>query len=574
MSKLSLLSRNPLVLVVPIVVSLLLIWQQYTMAQPQISVPKMNILPNAGLDELDGRGFPIGWQLSGAETTTASAVKGHNSPTSLLLMNNDNTESNNVTLISPLAAVQAGETYFYKSFYKSNIAFDLLLRSNNQDGTYEQAIVGRYTPSDDWETVGHVFIPSNGTQSVQFIYSISGQGELQVDNAYLEASPMDVYIKPPQVLKDNKIENTMFSSLDGDIPDKWSKYSIGNNQATLARVDNSGETYIRTEVAAYIDGEAKWQYAPIEVKPGQAFVFNVSYQSNAPAKVVAEYTLASGDKKFEIISDLMPIKEWTKYSSNIEVPFGAKDLFVTVILQGNGAINTKGYGLYDTTKPGDISWDEARVSLTFDDGWESAFSSARNLLDKFSYPGTFYLNPSTIDTASFMDSNQVAQLAQSTHEIGSHGYEHINFTTLDRTGIEYQFRRAHDYFEKIHAMQTVNFSAPFGANDAQTSFYARKYYTSLRGTTNGINTRQNFDAYNLRVLYVGKSVSFEKLAATIAEAKDRNGWLILVYHRIDTASSGETTIDPTQFQQQLEIIKKSDVKVRTISTILQEVGVP
>ena len=574
MNKISLISRNPLVLVVPIVVSLLLIWQQYTVAQPQMSTPKMNILPNAGLDELDAQSNPIGWQLLRADTTEVSAVKGHNSPTALLMTNDSETRGNSATLISPLATTHDGISYFYKSFYKSNVAFDLLLRSNKSDGSFQQKIVGRYDPSGDWETVSHAFVSAKGVQSVQFIYSFMGKGGLQVDNAYLEASPVDVSIENQPIIGVNKISNGTLERVAGDVPNDWSKYSSGNNRATLSLVSSDDGVYTRTHMDEYVDGEAKWQHSPIAVETGQEYAFSILYQSDALAKVVAEYSLATGEKKFKTVVDLLPVKDWTNYSGSIEVPAGAKDLSVAVVLQGNGAINTKDYGLYNTTKSGSTLWDKPRLSLTFDDGWESAFSNVQDALDRYGYPGTFYLNPSTIDTAGFMDSDQVAQLANSRHEIGSHGYEHLNFTTLDRAGIDYQFRRAHDYFKKIHNMPLVSFAVPFGGNDAQTNFYARKYYNSLRGTSNGINTRQNIDKYNLRVLYIGKDTPVANITAAIAEAKGVNGWLIFVYHRVQASEGNTTIISPEQFRQQLEAVKKSDIRVLTVSSALQEIGGP
>ncbi|MET0979979.1 MAG: hypothetical protein ABWX90_01840, partial [Candidatus Saccharimonadales bacterium] len=407
MSKLSLISRNPLVLVVPIVISLLLVWQQYTVAQPQISTPKMNILPNAGLDELDTQGTPIGWQLSRADTTEVTAVKGHNSPTALQMTNESDTRGNSATLISPLAPVQNGSSYFYKSFYKSNVAFDLLLRSNKDDGSFQQEIVGRYEPGDDWETVGHAFSPGGDVQSVQFIYSFSGKGELQVDNVYLEANPSDVFIESQPTLGANIIPNAALNSAAGDVPDGWSKYSSGNNRATLELISSDDVPYLLTQMADYVDGEAKWQYEPIVVKTGQKYAFSISYQSDAPAKIVAEYNLVSGGKIFKTMTSLLPVKDWTHYSGSLEVPADVKNVVVTVVLQGDGAMNTKEYGLYNTTKPGGLLWSQPRLSLTFDDGWESAFSSVQGELSRYGYLGTFYLNPSTIDTAGYMDSDQV-----------------------------------------------------------------------------------------------------------------------------------------------------------------------
>jgi peptidoglycan/xylan/chitin deacetylase (PgdA/CDA1 family) len=573
MNKLSLFLKNPIVLVVPIVCGLLLLWQQYTSAQPQISAPQSNILPNASLDEVDGHGFPIGWQLSqSSPAVTAESSKGYSSPTSLVLTNTSDTVNGNTTLTSPIATVKSGETYLYKAFYRSDTPFDLLLRKNYTDGSHDQMIVGRFDPNTEWETASYVFTSQNNVQSVQFIYSFSAKGKLQIDNTYLEPNPSDVYVAPQPNLTTNLTPNSELTSGDGETVDGWSKYSHGDNQATLQYMVNSDKPFLRSQVTAYKSGEAKWQYDPIEAKGGQAYQFNVTYQSDTPASVVAEYTLQSDKRQFEIVKDLLPAKDWTKYSGNLEVPAGAKNVMVTVVQQGNGTVDTRDYGLYNITKPGELTWNKPRLSFTFDDGWESAYTAGSALLNLYGYEGTFYLNPSTIDTKNFMTSAQVTELVQNGHEIASHGYEHLDFTTLDRAGMKYQFEHAYDYFKEVHNLKQVNFSVPFGGNDAQTMFYARKYYTSLRGTGAGVNTRQNLDPYNLKVLYVGSSVSNDKLNAAIADAKSKNGWLILVYHRIDTAAKGETVINPAQFQQQLDSVKASDITVEPVAAALQEIG--
>lgn len=557
----------------PIVAMMLLVWQHYTLVRAQISTPQTNILPNASLDELDAAGFPVGWQLSRADAdVTATSPEGYNSPTSLALINKSDTANGNTTLTSPVAEVTHGDTYFYKAFYKSNTPFDLLVRTNHADGTYDQTIVGRYDPNTEWETVSYVFRPQDTTQSVQFIYSFSAKGELQIDNTYLEPNPPDVYIQPQPSLGANLIPNNELTATSSDAPDGWSVFTHGDNHPTLQYMTEGGAPALKSQVADYKDGEVKWQYDPVPIKGGQSFQFNVTYQSDTSVNVVAEFTLNSGKRQFVTVKDLLPAKDWTKYAGGFETPSNAESVMVTVVQQKNGVVTTKGYGLYDITKPGALAWDKPRLSFTFDDGWASAYTNGASLLNRYGYEGTFYLNPSTIDTANFMSSDQVEELVKNGHEIASHGYEHKDFTTLERSEINYQFEHASNYFKEIHNMQRVNFAAPFGGNDPQTMFYARKYYASLRGTTDGVNTKQNVDPYNLRVLYVGGSVSIEKLSAAIADAKSKNGWLILVYHRVELPVKGETVLTPAQFQQQLDTIKNSDIAVETVADVIREVA--
>ncbi|HEX7483645.1 MAG TPA: polysaccharide deacetylase family protein [Candidatus Saccharimonadales bacterium] len=565
--------KNPFITVMPVVFLLFFVWQQYSViaATPRLANAVTNILPNAGLDDLDAQGVPIGWQVSAAESSTASTRKAKDNAVAITFTNANQVTRGNTTLTSPLATVKPGERYYYKTIYKANLPFDLILRTNNTDGSYDQFIVGRFKQAEDWEAASHVFVAGQGAESVQFIYSVTGRGELQIDRTYLEPNPSDLFQQPRGELGNNLVSNPQLSSNDGVVPADWSSFSYGNNQATFAYVTNDGASYLRSQSSSFKDGEAKWQYTPVAVSPHQMYQFTSIYRSDVPIDVIAEYTLSGGERRFETIRQLLPVKNWTAFKQEFEIPQNADSVVVTLVLRNNGYLDTRGNGLYNLTQSGPLVWDRPRLSMTFDDGWLSAFNNGASLLNRYGYEGTFYLNPSVIDTANFMTSAQVQALVDDGHEVASHGYKHLNFTTLDRSEIDHQLGYAAQYFSQVHGQSSTNFAAPFGGVDAQLAFYAHRYYTSLRGTDAGVNTKQNFDLYNIRVLYMGHSVTPARLADEIADAKASNGWLVLVYHRIEPTSGVETIVTPTQLQQQLDSIKRSGIVVEPVSTALQEI---
>jgi peptidoglycan/xylan/chitin deacetylase (PgdA/CDA1 family) len=572
MSKILRLLRNPLVMIVPVIILLIFVWHQYTGAQSQISASQANILPNGGLDELDSHGFPAGWQLSPASSgVTATTLAGYDSPKLLVITNSSDTPGANTSLTSPLVSVGAGQQYLYKGFYKSTVPFNLILRENRRDGTQKLTIVGEYNSNRQWATDSYLFKPDNTVQTVQFVYSFAAKGELQIDNNYLEADPDHVYQSTQPSLTTNLIPNPSLSSSDAAAPDGWSSFTSGDHQTDASYITDDGAPYLRTQVSNYKNGEAKWQYAPIAVSGDQAFVFQVSYRSDAPVDVIAEYMLSSGQRQFETIATLLPAKDWTTYSGTFEAPGDATSVLASTVLHGNGTTTTKDYAVYNVTKPGASTWHRPMVSITFDDGWQSAYVNGVPALDEYGFKATFYLNPAAIDTSVFMSSDEVSALEKDGHELASHGYEHLDFTTLNKSSIDYQLGHAYQYFKQVHNQQTVNFATPFGGTDSQVTSYARQYYSSLRTTQSGLNTRQNFDPYHLLVLYIGKDTTPAKLTSALAEAKANNGWLILVYHRIDTTTLGDPVISPTQFQQQLDILKKSNLTVLPVAGALGEI---
>lgn len=573
MNKISRVLKNPLLIVLPVIALLLFAWQQYTGADSQINASHSNILPNGGLDTLNDRGLPVGWEFTPANSAvTATSIAGYESPKLLVLTNSGDESSTNTTLLSPLVAVDTDTTYLYKGFYKSTIPFDLILQSNYADGTKKLSIIKRYTSDKQWATVSHAFTPNHKVQSVQFIYSFSAKGELQIDNNYLEANPINVHTPPRPSEGKNLIPAIERSDNISSSPDSWTSYTTGNNKVTSSHIADGSTTYLRSKVSDYRDGEAKWQYPEISTHGNQMFSFSVNYRSDTPSDVVAEYVLASGERQFYTLATLLPAKDWTTYTGTFEVPSSTKSVMVTPTLHQSGVLDTREYTLYDISKPGTKAWKRPLVSITFDDGWESAYNNGMPLLNQFGYKATFYLNPAAIDTTSFMSSDQVMTLANNDHELASHGYEHLNFTTLDTQSIDHQLRYASEYFKQVHKQHTIQFSAPFGGTDSQVAHYARDYYSSLRGTESGINTRQNFDPYNLQILYVGNSTTPSNLADTLAEVKASNGWLILVYHRVDTNTEGEPVISPVQLQQQLDTLKKSALTVKTVSEAMKEIN--
>lgn len=559
--------KNPLFIILPVIALLLFAWYQYTSAESQINISRANILPNAGLDQLDDHGLPVGWQFSPASAqVTATSIAGYESPRLLVLTNSGDSSTSNTTLTSPLVSVEKEKTYLYKGFYRSTISFDLIIQSNYRDGSKKLEIIKRYNSNKQWATVSHLFTATANIQSVQFVYSFAAKGELQIDDNYLEANPREVYSAPAPALGNNLLPVVTPAS------DAWSNYASGDNKTTSRRITDDGSPYLHSQVIAYKGGEAKWQHDPLPVRGNRAFWFSANYRSDAPVDVIAEYILASGQREFYTIGTLLPAKDWTIYTGEFETPSNATSVVVSLVLHQNGTLDTKDYGLYDISKPGAAAWQRPLASITFDDGWKSAYVNGVPLLKQYGYAATFYLNPAAIDTANFMDSNDVTTLSKEGHELASHGYQHHDFTTLDKQSIDYQLRYAYDYFKQIHNQPVVHFSAPFGGTDSQVSYYAHKYYASLRGTESGINTRQNFDPYNLLVLYVGNDTPSAKIASALAEAEATNGWLILVYHRVDTITEGEPVIAPAQFQQQLDAIKKSGVTVTPVGSALQELS--
>jgi peptidoglycan/xylan/chitin deacetylase (PgdA/CDA1 family) len=567
------LLRNPLVIVPPLVLILAIGWQQYTYAGRDFSLPDpaLNLLTNSDFSAFAANGLPAGWQLakSGTLQYTADQTSGYATGSSLQLTVSAY-QSGDTTLESPKVNTTAGKTYLFKTYYRASAPFALLLRSYFNDGSSTTELVRTYPATGSgWTTASDAFPAAANLQAVQVVFRAYHNGSLTLNAPYLEPQ-QQVYIAPAPTGA-NTLPNSgrLITTGAYDAPDYWSTYQAGSNTVAFAYVQDPGGAYVQTAVSDYRNGQAKWQYTPQPVAAGQYYSASLAYRSDAPASVVAEYVLQNGSREDQTVATLPPADNWTTAAAKFEVPPQAVSMFISVPLQRNGTVATRNYTLLNITKPGAAEWRQPLVSITFDGGLQSPYDNALPILHTYGYTATFYVNPPAIETDGFMTANELDALAGSGNEIGAHGYDNNDLTAINTTALDYQLREGRDYLRK--AGFTVNdVSTPYGRSDSQVQYYAQQYYTLVRGTEPGINTRQNLNPYNLKVFYVTKTTTPAALTSALQAAKAENGWLVLVYHQVENASASpqntdQTTITAAAFQEQMDQLHGSSIRVLPVA---------
>jgi peptidoglycan/xylan/chitin deacetylase (PgdA/CDA1 family) len=554
-------------------------WRQYVQNGRDLSLPAQNILPGGSFDTFGAHGVPSSWMLakSGLLDYRTSSDKGYVSG-KLFSLSVDHYTSGNLDLTSPKVNVEPNKTYLYKGYYQTTGAFDLLVRYYYANDTSQLRYVQTYPNSGDaWSTDSSAFRTGNNIRAVQFVYRLASNGTLKLDETYLEKKSTGVYV--PSTLRDTNIwvPNASLSRSSGTVPDQWSPYRTGNNRASFTYNHKPDEpAYVSTRITRYKSGEAKWQYSPQPVSTSQAFTFGITYRSSARSSIVAEYVLQNGRHQFETLATLTPAGEWTRYQTQFEAPKGATTMFVSVVLKAKGALDTTAYALRDSTRPGPREFHRALVSITFDDGWRSVNQNALPIMSAYGYKGTFYLNPSALDTTNFIGQKQVDELLAKGEQIGSHGFSHADMTSINADQLDAQLSRARAGYNTRGTVHPLDFATPYGKSDAEVQYAARKHYRSLRSTDSGLNTRQNFDTYDIKVLYVATNTPDSEIKQALTEATALHGWLVLVYHRVQTANvklagAGENTVvTPQRFNDHLQFIKQSNIAVKTVAGALDE----
>lgn len=206
----------------------------------------------------------------------------------------------------------------------------------------------------------------------------------------------------------------------------------------------------------------------------------------------------------------------------------------------------------------------AKISFTFDEGYNSALTQAAPVMAKYGVPGTVYIttncmgmtaspNGCRADTnKSYLTWDQVAQLRNAYGwEIGSHTVNHYCLAStgdgsdcqtnqLSPSEVEYELAQSKADLA-AHGYNALSYASPYGDYNAATIAKIAKYYTSQRGFADvGYNSWPNSD-YFLKVQPVQGNIRVNTVKGYIDSAIANNQWLVLVFHDIKTRASNRNS---------------------------------
>lgn len=223
-------------------------------------------------------------------------------------------------------------------------------------------------------------------------------------------------------------------------------------------------------------------------------------------------------------------------------------------------------------------FEEPLISITFDDGWESIYTEAAPLMDKYDIASTQYIVPGLYnDEQNYISLDQAHSLHKGGHEIASHTWNHKNLANVHIDEARMQLTKSHDSLKTLADNGNMSFASPESSTNAAVMPIIKNLYSSHRNTHadfgNGVtdadvNVAGSFDRYNIIGFAVRPGTTDAEIQAAIDYARSNNGWLVLVYHQID--NSGETySASPKQFERHLKIIKNSRIKTALVRDVME-----
>jgi|SRR5665647_1732782 len=216
------------------------------------------------------------------------------------------------------------------------------------------------------------------------------------------------------------------------------------------------------------------------------------------------------------------------------------------------------------------------ISITFDDGWESSYTTALPLLQKYGIHTTQYVLSGTEKDPLYLSWAQITSIQKAGHEIACHSDTHPDLTTLDGEDLRKQLLDCRQKLESRYGAIT-DFASPYGSADDRTRAAIMEYFSSQRNTngdpTNGVtdvdvNLAKNFDPGNIIGVTVHNDTTIKQLQDLVSYAESHNGWLVVTYHQADDDTSNYS-LDAKKLDAQLKYLSSTPVRIVTVTGALQ-----
>lgn len=150
------------------------------------------------------------------------------------------------------------------------------------------------------------------------------------------------------------------------------------------------------------------------------------------------------------------------------------------------------------------------VVIIFDDGYESVYTAALPLLEKYRMVGTFFVASDTVGTPGHVSWLQLKGMVGRGMEIGSHSVSHPDLRSLDEDALQQELGESRRRLEAELGVPVPFMSYPRGLFDEKTLAAMPDYYQGALGTASAMATSCQ-DRYQWQRIQVDQKVEPEKL---------------------------------------------------------------
>lgn len=232
------------------------------------------------------------------------------------------------------------------------------------------------------------------------------------------------------------------------------------------------------------------------------------------------------------------------------------------------------------------------VILTFDDGYESQYSNAKPILDKYGFKATFYIVCNYVGSGdNRMTWEEIKSLQQEGHDIASHTMNHDDLSKLTPQEVEYEVAQSKQCLLE-QGINPKSFAYPFngGSDDSSVINTVASHYELARTATDplaflgcdGDCTTNKYsimgwshDSEKKSNTYNDKQM-FERFIQVVNSQNEYNtngvnAVPILIWHKIDN-SNEEYSTSLNLFEAEIKYLYDNGFTVLTMADLIYDDG--
>lgn len=177
------------------------------------------------------------------------------------------------------------------------------------------------------------------------------------------------------------------------------------------------------------------------------------------------------------------------------------------------------------------------VSFSFDDVPASACRTGLEILERHGTHGTFYVSGALTDTVTPVGEMHthadLLRLKNNGHEIGSHGFAHLNYQTLSTERAHQDIDANRRFFADTGLSDAGDtFAYPFGCANPRAKALVVHEFSCARTTSGGINIKTLDVGLLKAVALYDERTSEQDIAGCLEKTAAESGWAIFYTHEV------------------------------------------
>jgi len=209
------------------------------------------------------------------------------------------------------------------------------------------------------------------------------------------------------------------------------------------------------------------------------------------------------------------------------------------------------------------------VCIVFDDGWQSQYTTAVPIMNKYGFKASFAIITGYVDdqNSNYMSWPEIVNLAKQGEDIESHTYSHLNLNIQSLSTIAFQLSQSQKDLMN-HGINARLFIYPDGGGAGNTTVenLVSSYYFVGRSINPGaLNMSQPFDRYDLPAYPMENTTTLSMFEQIVNQAG--NSSVVIVYfHKIDDENV-DTATTPQTFTAEMQYLYDNNFTVETMKQL-------